>query len=101
VQRAGFVVEDGLASDTDATLRLAELQEICTAKLEILDFSTWAAQQAAAAKGVEQVAAEWLTAYLQVLCLERKDRAPIDEPTSSWVQGFGGLVDSKTRDAQS
>lgn len=35
---------------------------------------------------------DWITAYAESLCQQRRDRAPIDEPTREWVKSLGELL---------
>lgn len=40
-------------------------------------------------------ATEWLKAYVETLCQKRRDRAPVNEPTREWVEGFIDVIEPR------
>lgn len=96
VLRAGFVVErepdrrdeiknylQEIADDVDTEVYLFSLEEWMNFYLNELDMQIKR----------DQIARDWVKAYIESLCQERRDRAPIDEPADQWVEDWIKILD--------
>jgi multidrug efflux pump subunit AcrB len=84
---AGFVVDENPNLKPEIEERIKELEQIHNVRIEIVGFDSWVSQQATRIELPEkQIAGNWLLAFAESLCQMRRDRAPIDEPSDSWVK---------------
>ncbi len=86
---AGFVINGDFPNDRDTNERRQELEVIHNMKIEILTFESWIYENYSRITCPEgKVAKEWMNAFVECLCLDRRKRAPIDEPTENWLSEF-------------
>lgn len=86
---AGFVTDQKPNLKTEIIARMQELEEIHGTTIQIMEFREWVHLQ------VEQyeldtlnIGEKWLIAILESICQKRREVAPIDEPTTEWVESF-------------
>lgn len=92
----GFVVDNVPDMRPDIENRIAELQEYLQVEIRIVGFDEWVQGQFARADlSPGQIAREWLKAYSETLCQKRRVQAPIDEPTSAWIDELSRLIASE------
>ena len=90
--RFGYILhpQKWVHPEIDHKIRL--LEEEFGVEIGIFLFEEWAHEQMLRAKseGVveEKVAIAWIHAYVESLALLRPEKAPIDEPTYSWLQSL-------------
>lgn len=84
---AGFVTDQKPNLKSEITERIEEMQLIHNTEIFIMDFTEWVPHQIAKYDlDADKVGAKWLTAILESICQKRRSIAPIDEPTTEWVQ---------------
>lgn len=86
VELAGFVVDLEPSTKNELKERKSEIEQIHGVKIEILEFGQWAKIHAKRTHIRESVVArDWIIAFAESLCQLRRDRAPIDEPSDTWI----------------
>ena len=98
VVQAGFVLSSPADFRPEIRARIEELEEKWSIRLSVRTLSEWIQDRLAEA-GVEAneecVANEWVRAYVESLTLKRPDEAPIDEPTTAWVESFLSCIETQ------
>lgn len=76
--------------------KIALIEEEYGVNVGIFLFKEWVEEQLQKAKneGVAEndVTVRWLYAYIESLALKRQDKAPIDEPTYSWLHSLNEIL---------
>lgn len=94
IECAGFVVDEEPEMRSDVVELIDDIEEQTGVEITLQSLETWVADRCSEvdAGGLEDLAAEWLIAYVESLCLLRVDRAPLDEPTERWIRDLVDLV---------
>lgn len=89
----GFVVDQFPLIKPEIIRRIDEIEEIHSVKVVIVDFVEWVNRQLLlTGDDVHIFSYEWLLAFTESLCQLRRNRAPIDEPSDTWVRNLGILA---------
>ncbi len=92
----GYVVYPEKRQYPEIDRKIALLEEEYGIEVDILLFDEWTREQMLRAGSnnisEERIASLWLTAYVESLALKRPLKAPIDEPTFSWLQSIGNIL---------
>lgn len=89
----GFVVDQNPIIKPEIIHRIREIEEIHGVKIYIVDFVDWVNQHLLlAGNEIHLFSHEWLMAFTESLCQLRRDRAPIDEPSDTWVRSLGAFA---------
>jgi hypothetical protein len=82
----GFITDSDPNLKTEITDRIKELEDIHSVKIEILNFKDWVNKQIEKYElDSDEIAKLWLNALVESICLKRREIAPIDEPSSVWI----------------
>lgn len=88
----GYVLLPEKKEYSEVQRKVDEIEEQYGFKAYILSFDEWIHEQFLhnqnTIESEEQLAAAWLRAYTESLCLKRRKEAPIDEPTFEWVESL-------------
>lgn len=91
----GFVTDRDPTVRDDLIARIAELELLHDAKIEIVSFEGWLISQAARSdKPPSATARAWAVSFAESLCQLRRDQAPIDEPCDAWVVALKGCAEA-------
>jgi hypothetical protein len=91
----GFVVDSAPDMKEEIKNRINELQELHEVKIMICGFVEWVTiQMSRIDKSKMKITTEWLQAFAGSLCLQRRERAPLDEPANQWVRELKIKVDN-------
>lgn len=92
----GYVVYPAPAMFEDVTLKLASLEAAYEIEVKLFSFAEWVAYQHTRITPLgiseQELTKAWLDAYVESLGQRRREQAPIDEPTSLWLQTLGPLL---------
>lgn len=84
---AGFVVEGKPDLRQEIIDRKKDLEQMHSVEIHILSFESWVYQQMKRISlSEDKVAQRWILAFAECICQQRRDRAPIDEPSDAWVK---------------
>jgi hypothetical protein len=87
----GFVVEREPDLRPEILNRISEISESTETEIKILSLRDWIELYLNRLQQQElrdEIAREWIIAYIESLCQRRRDRAPIDEPADLWVKDW-------------
>lgn len=96
----GFVTEGEPDLREDIRKHLEELREFTEVDIRIFSLWEWIEfylERTNQQHAREEIATNWIIAYIESLCQRRRDRAPIDEPVDQWVQDWVRLLESLMR----
>lgn len=94
VERVGFVVNREPDRPHDLEERRAEIAEEFGIEVTIVSLDEWlTTQRVRSGMTPDEFASCWLVAYVESICLVRRDRAPIDEPADQWVVDLAKLME--------
>ena len=94
-QIAGFVVDSGLMLKKEIVDRTREIADMHDVQIYLLEFEDWVGMQfERSSVAPDKLAWNWLWAFSESICQRRRDRAPIDEPSDSWVRQLGEAMDA-------
>lgn len=86
---AGFVTDHEPNLKPEIKKRIEELELIHDTQIRVMEFSEWANFQIKkSGLKPDNVGGKWLTAIGESICQKRRETAPIDEPTTEWVESF-------------
>jgi len=86
---AGFVTDHEPNLKPEIKKRIKELELIHDTQIRVMEFSEWANYQIKKyGLKPDNVGGKWLTAIGESICQKRREIAPIDEPTTEWVESF-------------
>jgi hypothetical protein len=86
---AGFVTDHEPNLKPEIKKRIKELELIHDTQIRVMEFSEWANFQIKKyGLNPDNVGGKWLTAIGESICQKRREIAPIDEPTTEWVESF-------------
>lgn len=92
----GYVVYPAPRLFEDVTLKIASLESDYGMDIKLFSFGEWVAYQSTRATQLDvsgdELTNAWLDAYVESLGQLRREQAPIDEPTSVWLQTLGPLL---------
>lgn len=90
---AGFITDQRPNLKDEIQVRMSEIKEIYDTEISIMEFGEWINSQIQNYDIVcEDLGAKWLTAIAESICQLRREIAPIDEPTTEWVESFNELL---------
>lgn len=97
IRRAGFVTSLEPERLDELEPRCAEIEEMYGITLEILTFDEWVEEQFERASTEEatseqELAAAWISAYIESLAQQRREIAPIDEPCYQWLLAANDIL---------
>ncbi len=85
----GFVTDQKPNLKPEIQSRLEELELIHETEIQILEFGEWVNYEIKKyALDPDKVGERWMIAIAESICQLRRDIAPIDEPTTEWVETF-------------
>jgi hypothetical protein len=85
----GFVTDQQPNLKPEIKSRIEELELIHDTEIHILEFGEWVNYEINKyGLNPENVGAKWLIAIAESICQMRREIAPIDEPTTEWVESF-------------
>ena len=85
----GFVTDQKPNLKPEIKSRLEELELIHETEIQILEFGEWVNYEIKKyALDPDKVGERWMIAIAESICQLRRDIAPIDEPTTEWVETF-------------
>lgn len=86
---AGFVTDQKPNLKPEIKTRIQEIQDIHETEIQIMEFREWVNFQIANYDlDKSSIGPKWLIAIAESICQKRREIAPIDEPTTEWVQTF-------------
>jgi hypothetical protein len=84
---AGFVTDQKPNLKAEIKSRIQEIEEVHEIQVQIMEFKDWVNFQIANYQlDTTKIGSKWLIAILESICQKRRDIAPIDEPTTEWVE---------------
>lgn len=90
---AGFVTDQEPNLKPEIKKRMAELELIHETEIHIMKFSDWVNFQIKKyGLDPDRVGAKWMIAIGESICQMRREIAPIDEPTTEWVESFLSVI---------
>jgi hypothetical protein len=92
VELVGFILSGEPDFRDDVRNLITEIEEMELVKIHIFTLLEWAQSKTKNASEEVEIAQSWILAYAECLCLERFDRAPIDEPTQVWLQDLQKIL---------
>jgi hypothetical protein len=93
IRRAGFVTNSKPDIRKEVIEKIDEIEDSLNIRIEILPFNEWIEEQLKRSnKGSDILIKEWLKAYIESICMMRREVAPIDEPTEGWVKEMSLLL---------
>lgn len=82
----GFITDGEPNLKEEITDRIKELEDIHSVKIEILNFENWVSSQVEKYDlDFDEISKLWIEAIVESICLKRREIAPIDEPSSVWI----------------
>lgn len=85
----GFVTDQKPNLKPEIESRIEELQLIHETEIHILEFGEWVNYEINKyGLNPDKVGAKWMIAIAESICQLRREIAPIDEPTTEWVESF-------------
>ena len=86
---AGFITDQKPNLKSEIKTRMKEIEEIHETEICIMEFREWVNFQINN-YGLDnnKIGAKWLQAIAESICQKRREIAPIDEPTTEWVETF-------------
>lgn len=85
----GFVTDQKPNLKPEIESRIEELQLIHETEIHILEFGEWVNYEIKKyGLNPDKVGAKWMIAIAESICQLRREIAPIDEPTTEWVESF-------------
>lgn len=94
---AGFITDAQPNLKKEITDRMEELSIIHEVTLGIFKFSDWVNLQTARFElNYDGVGKNWITALVESICQQRRERCPIDEPTGEWVESLTAKLTEKS-----
>lgn len=85
----GFVTDQKPNLKPEIQSRIEELQLIHETEIHILEFGEWVNYEIKKyGLNPDKVGAKWMIAIAESICQLRREIAPIDEPTTEWVESF-------------
>jgi hypothetical protein len=85
----GFVTDQKPNLNPEIESRIEELQLIHETEIHILEFGEWVNYEINKyGLNPDKVGAKWMIAIAESICQLRREIAPIDEPTTEWVESF-------------
>jgi hypothetical protein len=105
IRCAGFVTSLKPERLDELERRCAEIEEMYGISLEILTFEEWVEEQFKRALEEEvtskqELATDWIKAYVESLAQQRRDIAPIDEPCYQWLLTLNNILNENSPDIQ-
>ncbi|NNV57655.1 hypothetical protein [Limnovirga soli] len=89
----GFVTDQKPNLKPEIQSRLEELKLIHETEIQILEFGEWVDYEIKNyALDPDKVGERWMIAIAESICQLRRDIAPIDEPTTEWVETFAKCI---------
>jgi hypothetical protein len=86
---AGFVTDQKPNLKPEIIKRMEELQLIHETEILVMEFSDWVNFEIKKyGLNPDKVGALWMIAIAESICQLRREIAPIDEPTTEWVESF-------------
>ncbi|MBU6158885.1 MAG: hypothetical protein KGP35_07640 [Bacteroidetes bacterium] len=86
---AGFVTDHEPNLKPEIKKRMEELELIHETEIHIMEFSEWINFQIKKyGLSPDKVGEKWMIAIAESICQMRREIAPIDEPTTEWVESF-------------
>ena len=86
---AGFITDKKPNLKEEILIRMNEIKDIYDTEISIMEFSEWIYFQIQNYElDSKKLGAKWLMAIAESICQYRRDIAPIDEPTTEWVETF-------------
>lgn len=86
---AGFVTDQKPNLKPEIIKRMEELQLIHETEILVMEFSEWVNFEIKKyGLNSDEVGAFWMIAIAESICQLRREIAPIDEPTTEWVESF-------------
>lgn len=83
---AGFVVDGQPDLRQEILERIQDISELHDVEIHIVSFDEWVHRQMARVEADhDEIARDWIRAFVESLCQRRRGRAPIDEPSDIWV----------------
>jgi hypothetical protein len=98
---AGFVVEREPDLRPEILNRMNEISELTETEIKIVSLYDWIEFYLSRLQQHElrdDIAREWMIAYIESLCQRRRDRAPIDEPADLWVKDWVEILRSESEE---
>lgn len=86
---AGFVTDQKPNLKAEIKSRMQEIEEMHETEIRIMEFKEWVNFQIDNYDlDTSKIGGKWLIAIAESICQKRRDIAPIDEPTTEWVETF-------------
>jgi hypothetical protein len=86
---AGFVTDQKPNLKPEIKKRMEELELIHETEILVMEFSEWVNFEIKKyGLNPDKVGALWMVAIAESICQLRREIAPIDEPTTEWVESF-------------
>ncbi len=86
---AGFITDQKPNLKAEINARMQEIEEIHGTEIRIMEFREWVNFQVENYDlDTSKIGAKWLIAIAESICQKRREIAPIDEPTTEWVESF-------------
>jgi hypothetical protein len=85
----GFVTDQKPNLKPEIKSRIEELELIHETEIHLFEFGEWVNYEINKyGLDPDQVGSRWLIAIAESICQKRRESAPIDEPTTEWVESF-------------
>lgn len=87
LEKVGFVVNGEPLIKQEVEEKLNEISEIYGLDVDLLSFDSWLSYILKENQiSFESVAKDWLSVYVDYICLKNPKSAPIEEPTEMWLE---------------
>lgn len=86
---AGFVTDQKPNLKVEIKTRMQQIEEMHETEICVMEFKEWVNFQVANYDlNTNKIGGKWLIAIAESICQKRREIAPIDEPTTEWVETF-------------
>ncbi|WP_135855267.1 DNA methyltransferase [Halorussus salinus] len=88
----GFITSSEPELDSRIQEQISKVEAEFDVDVEIVSFDTFCRERLNKLNNRMVPPSDWLEAYAETICQQRRDQAPIDEPTQEWASELGELV---------
>ena len=94
VKIAGFVCDDNIDLREDIASRMREISEDTGVDIFIIDYQEWVTRNldSFSVKTQKKIYKDWLVALTETLAQQRRNIAPIDEPSDEWLNDLKKII---------
>lgn len=94
-ESVAFVTSSEPVVDDEVKTRMADLEDQFGISMTITTFDEFWQRSLSRLEDRGGNPSDWLVAYTETLCQDRRDRAPVNEPTREWVEELISVLESR------